>query len=134
MSDNEIIKALECCKTITVFDCDMCPYKGIGKGLAGCANLLIGDALDLINRQMAEIDRLNAELQKEREDNYNLVRNLQSMGAEVERLREVSKEMTEEQKDCPFCAHFVGCEAARGGRICSQFEPKEKDGNSNATE
>lgn len=58
MSDNEIIKALECCKTTTVFDCNTCPYKGIGKGLVGCTNLLLGDALDLINRQKAEIKSL----------------------------------------------------------------------------
>ena len=56
MTDNEIIKALECCSTESV--CDNCPYGG------GCINqnnnthFMAKDALALINRQKAEIERL----------------------------------------------------------------------------
>ena len=48
MTDNEIIKALECCNRD---DCDNCP-----NCLGNCYANLAGDALDLINRQKAEIE------------------------------------------------------------------------------
>ena len=62
-TDDEIIKALECCRTIDGNDCSTCPYYGkhyeIGSG--GCSNHLVNDALALINRQKAEIEKLNAQ-------------------------------------------------------------------------
>ena len=27
-------------------------------------------------------------------------------------------------QECPDCKHFVGCEAACGGRVCDSFEAK----------
>lgn len=52
MTDNEIIKALECCGRES---CNGCPYdKNCHQG-----NPMIRDALDLINRQQAEIERLS---------------------------------------------------------------------------
>ena len=65
MTDNEIIKALECCSTgETYADCEKngCPlYLGITMGCKYIdkENQLYSDALDLINRQQAEIERLN---------------------------------------------------------------------------
>lgn len=50
MTDNEIIKALECCKRD---DCDCCP-----NDFGNCYSNLAGYSLDLINRQQAEIERL----------------------------------------------------------------------------
>ena len=50
MTDNEIIKALECCKKD---DCDNCP-----NDFGNCYANLSGYSLDLINRQKAEIERL----------------------------------------------------------------------------
>ena len=55
MTDNEIIKALECCTANN--RCDTCPRLGMNC----CMNLLIRNALDLINRQKAEIERLEKE-------------------------------------------------------------------------
>lgn len=52
MTDNEIIKALECCGRES---CLSCPYRD-GKCHQG--NPMIRDARDLINRQQAEIERL----------------------------------------------------------------------------
>ncbi len=52
MTDNEIIKALECCSTDD--GCETCPAHG-----TGCE--LEKPALDLINRQKAEIERLAKE-------------------------------------------------------------------------
>lgn len=53
MTDNEIIKALECCKKD---DCDNCP-----NDFGNCYANLSGYALDLINQQKAEIERLKEE-------------------------------------------------------------------------
>lgn len=52
MTDEQIIKALECCAGK---GCKQCP-KNINS--AHCIMLLMEDALDLINRQKAEIERL----------------------------------------------------------------------------
>lgn len=53
MQDNEIIKALECC-TGYVNDCFNCPYRKD----EFCDTSFPRDALDLINRQKAENERL----------------------------------------------------------------------------
>mgnify|MGYP003520110880 CR=1 FL=1 len=56
MTDNEIIKAAECC----VFgeSCEGCPLE-----FKDCANIDVSKlTLDLINRQKAEIERLNDNL------------------------------------------------------------------------
>lgn len=59
MTDNEIIKALECCnRPANQISCDDCPYQFSTKE---CSKLLIKDALDLINRQKAEIERYERE-------------------------------------------------------------------------
>ena len=50
MTDNEIKKALECCIND---DCDNCPDT-----FGNCEHNVMRDALDLINRQQAEIERL----------------------------------------------------------------------------
>lgn len=55
MTDNEIIKALECCMNA----CKECPFKKYGEE---CAAKLNKCALDLINRQKAEIERLRVDL------------------------------------------------------------------------
>lgn len=52
MTDNEIIKALECCSK---GDCDNCP-----NNYGSCCYRLAKKSLDLINRQKAEIEKLQA--------------------------------------------------------------------------
>ena len=56
MTDNEIIKALKCC-SVHPMKCKECPYQGN----ECCTNAHRKDALDLINRQKAEIERLQKE-------------------------------------------------------------------------
>lgn len=64
MTDDEIVKALKCCsKGETYADCEKngCPlYLGITMGCkyVDKENQLYSDALDLITRQKAEIERL----------------------------------------------------------------------------
>ena len=60
MTDEQIIKALECCATDDGDDCFQCPYGNIvyKSGNGGCVNRCRKDALDLVNRQKKEIGRL----------------------------------------------------------------------------
>lgn len=65
MTDNEIVKALECCKLTNEqqeSQCEDCPLWETS--LMICQELLAFHALDLINRQKAEIERLEAENKK----------------------------------------------------------------------
>ena len=56
MTDNEIIKALECCnRPANQTSCDDCPYQFSDEK---CSSKLIDDTLALINRQKAEIEKL----------------------------------------------------------------------------
>ncbi|MGN0114846.1 MAG: hypothetical protein ACI396_05925 [Acutalibacteraceae bacterium] len=65
MTDNEIIKALECC---VLGDCDLCNCKCGSTG--DCRDALNKKTLDLINRQQAEIERLK-KLLAEADTSYN---------------------------------------------------------------
>ncbi len=65
MIDNDIIKALECCgKPVNEECCSECPYHLGGEEYC---HKLIGDTIDLINRQKAEIERLNGCVKSEEE-------------------------------------------------------------------
>ena len=69
MTDNEIIKALECCGNIVDSTCKKCVYHETYN--ASCVVRLMRDALDLINRQKAEIEELQRRIVFWREDlNY----------------------------------------------------------------
>ena len=62
MTDNEIIKALECC-SVGTFACDeQCPcfHSKSNLKINSCRFELICDALDFINRQQEEIEALVA--------------------------------------------------------------------------
>ena len=59
MTDNEIIKALECCIQVDGDVCNVCP---LYDKESGCLEIdLRKPALDLINRQKAEIENLKAD-------------------------------------------------------------------------
>lgn len=55
MTDNEIKKAMECCANYGLLKCNKCPMRNDSKT---CMYDLSKLALDLINRQQAEIDKL----------------------------------------------------------------------------
>ena len=61
MTDNEIIKALECCVNA---DCENCPSKTI---CDSDTERFVVKVFDLINRQKAEIEELEAEIDKQYE-------------------------------------------------------------------
>ena len=91
MTDNEIIKALECCNNGW---CDgRCPYYG-REDIADCREQSGADQLDLINRQKAEIERHKERCSKCGEKTTKTILNLQELlaekNAEIERLEFVA--------------------------------------------
>ena len=85
MTDNEIIKALECCEV--EFDCTDCP-KFTEQGCNGIAS----EVLDLIKRQQAEIKKLHKEVEgyKAELESEHLSRmdNIRELQAEIEDLKQ----------------------------------------------
>ena len=84
MTDNAIIKALECCITLTENKCPECPnnelrFKGIH-----CKQQTYKNALYLINRQKAEIERLQNALFKQ-EDTMQMI--VKERDTEIDRLK-----------------------------------------------
>lgn len=71
MTEREIIKGLECC--YTGYSCKDCPYYC---GNEDCPELVIKDALDLINRQKAEIERLEEMYDSSVSSERNVVDNI----------------------------------------------------------
>lgn len=87
MTDNEIIKALECCIND---ECEDCPLYGENAPdvYGNCVQNTKRNALDLINRQKAEIERLKTAFEvvkQECEDMFTANRNLM---AEIEQWKE----------------------------------------------
>lgn len=80
LNRNQIIKALECCKSPLTSDCATCAYKGksIKNGIyVGCVNTLIADALALIKELTEENGRLSgkvAEYEEERKYHFEMSR------------------------------------------------------------
>ena len=96
LTDNEIIKALECCYTYDVLFCDKCPFQ------EECAEINLGQlAIDLINRLQAENESLKAEVddwkaiaegyQKQFEDCY------ERKQAEIENLQKNFEEASNDR-------------------------------------
>lgn len=85
MTDNKIIKALECCAEEK--PCNECPLFDYTEDEIKCKNKCFVDALDLINRQRAKIKALemdNAQLQS---DIANANMNSDHALAEIEWLK-----------------------------------------------
>ena len=59
LTEKVIIKALECCTPNDICCCEDCVYYPEKYNTAGCISELMANALDLINRQQAEIERLS---------------------------------------------------------------------------
>ena len=106
MTDNDIIKALECCNG-DLDCCKECPAK---KNNVECGDVLKNNALKLINRQKAEIYRHKAEIGRLSEYNENL--RCENYGlhddllfgikkAKSEAIREFAEKLKERNED--FC-------------------------------
>lgn len=86
MTDNEIIKALECLRG-NAFDCGECPYCSCYP--APCEQQVAKDVLSLINRQKEEIERLkNRGLQVEVSEKLEREIKAEAVKEFAERLKE----------------------------------------------
>ena len=91
MTDNEIIKALECCNRNG--SCSKCPYdRASFEHEPDCASAMTADALDLINRQKAEIERLENSLAISKKETRRYAAQYQTIRSDV------AKEFAEELK------------------------------------
>lgn len=88
MTDKEIIKALECCGNVITSSCKECSYHSTYN--ANCVRELMRNALDLINRQQAEIkwwkDNCSKCGEKTTQTILYLQETLAEKDAEIERL------------------------------------------------
>lgn len=96
MTDNEIIKALEHCKRpIGQHDCENCPYVS-SRGM--CSTNMLNDALSLINRQNAEIEKKDIEIDILIRKKEALNDEISDSKAEIERLQQ-KYELSEAERE-----------------------------------
>lgn len=88
LTDAEILKALECCRSENGNDCENCPYSEeiYKQGEGGCCNRLMANSLDLINRQQEQIKKL------ETIERF-ATKTIEKQDAEIERLKTMHSEM-----------------------------------------
>ena len=94
MTDNEIIKALECCLDISPSNCKNCPLFNVTNSTMVCSKIATKFSIDLINRQQAENINLKGHLEqlKSRYDNAK---------SEIKRLKGISVSPSKDSMD--FC-------------------------------
>lgn len=95
MTDNEIIKALECCSDAKA-GCSSCPLCSLK--CAYCVKILCNNALDLIKRQKEEIKELKSEVSILTDAN----KNLQELYQEEKEIAEAAK-----QKAINICKKLI---------------------------
>lgn len=91
MTDNEIIKALECCiDSSTVLACADCPLldtkQCLGKPKTYVSNFIVEQALDLINRLKADVNNYRTRVGNQREELARLNEQVNEQKAEIEAL------------------------------------------------
>ena len=102
MTDNEIIKALECCTDESYENCNECPYS---IDTERCERMkLLEDILDLINHQKAEIEKLKNEIQITKDayimlQTKNEIIKSEAIKEFAERLKEIVK-FTDDTYEC----------------------------------
>ena len=114
LTDTEIIKVFECCgKTRTIADCEKMKCPALTNGVCGYAlkansndeadihTEMYKDAFDLINRQQAEIERLNNGLAISKKETKRYFQSYTTAKSEArkefaERLKERAEMFTQE--------------------------------------
>ena len=148
-TDEEIIRALECCSDCECYNAkaqEDCPLIKV----PFCKNYMRKQALDLINRQKAEIENLKegwnyipveaaqalrdrAVLQAVKEVEARVKQYLKGLidcGVDAVEVTEFNAELHKiinGRRECPQCRYFVGCEGAVGGMVCGDFKEKEAE-------
>lgn len=89
MTDNDVVKALECCSVNPMGYCKECPLLN---DFSPCGITLTRNALDLINRQKAELERKDIEIDILIKKKEALRDEVAELKAEVERLENAYKQ------------------------------------------
>ena len=113
MTDNEIIKYMQCVIGNEV-NCSECTYQKV-LPFPSCRNMCAKNALDLINRQKAEIERLKADkiiAERHEKDARELYKDvvIQLKTAKSEAIKEFAERLKEEircEDDCGY--HCYDC-------------------------
>lgn len=87
MTDNEIVKALECCAN--ELGCKNCPENPHKGNYGFCTDPLIKGAFNLINRQKAEIERLKGWQDLLKAEKHSLIK-AEAIKEFAERLKKYS--------------------------------------------
>ena len=105
MTDNEIIKALECHAEESLDTCSLCPLLNI----EGCAYEAAEYALDLINRQQAEIEKLKKILAEEEEKYKLCAKRFYKVGVKdfAEKLKKKYKDFCVSESDMAFTVDSI---------------------------
>ena len=108
MTDNEIIKFMQCVMGNDA-NCSECAYQKT-LPFPSCRRTCAKDALDLINRQKAEIERLEKELMKcklEKEMMYQVADEIKSVAIKdfAERLKDEMRLEDDCRYDCMNCLY-----------------------------
>ena len=114
MTDNEIIKALECCASedLMTLNCGHCPNQQ-----SNCMHILYKSSLDLINRQKVEIEELT-------KDGETIALALIKAKAEIESLNKEVKYWEAETKEARADIVQSNAEAIKefAERLCEKEE------------
>ena len=113
MGDNDIVKALECCSTGKSSDCEDCPFK---KRCYDEGKEILEEAIALIKRQQAEIERLQGYNENLLTANTDMVLGLvdEMKKARAEAIKEFSKKLNAEMfYKCGDMNYTETCEARR---------------------
>lgn len=97
MTDNEVIKVLECCLDSSPSTCKNCSLFNVTNSTMVCSKIATKFALDLINRLKEKIEKLlyrNARLDVE---NNELQLEIKSCNAEIERLKNTLDDILDRQ-------------------------------------
>ena len=106
LTDKEIVKALECCKSDTTI-CNECPYDKIGE----CIEKMCADSIDLINRLQGENERWR----KNCDDLYKEMSERLKAELKIERRlakAEAYKEFAERVKKLPYYPSYTNLHKA----------------------
>lgn len=106
-TEAEIMKALECCfkKGLLCESCDECPNMAMG---SLCMDQMIKDAIDLIERKNAEIERLEA-LSKHHQTLINML-NEGIAEARAEAVKEFAERVKKKGFTNNFCKLLITAE------------------------
>ena len=98
MTDKQIIKALECCLDISPSTCKNCSLFNVTNSTMVCSKIATKFALDLINRQKAENERLQ-KLLDNKCDRCIANERAEAVREFAERLKDVSEHFWEEKEN-----------------------------------